>query len=152
MSSAFTPFVFFLTRVVLHSHLSFQALALITIMLSHCLQFLISSQSPVHQVSKSQYSFPSWDFLLKFPIFLPKWPPFISPADLISPASSPSQVFVLDFSPQGPCLSVLTQMKSSPSILGPHRDHSFPTLYFTVRLMCPPHKSQDFSGKAIRLS
>lgn len=80
----FYTLCFSLTRVVLHSLLSFQAPALITIMLFHHLQFLISSQSQVHQVSKSQLLYPSWDFLLKFPIFpaqvaiphLPSWPQF----------------------------------------------------------------------------
>lgn len=127
-SSAFTPFGFFPTRVVLHSLLTFQALALITIiMLSHCLQFFISPQSLVHQVSKSQFSCPSW-YLLKFPVFPSKWPPLIYPVDLISLDSSPSQVFVPDLAPQGPCLSVLTQMMFSPSILispsGPFFPHS----------------------------
>lgn len=68
---------------------------------------LILSQSLVHQVSKFQFSTPSWDFLLKIPVFLPDWL-LISPADLIFLAFSRSWVFVLDFSPQGLCLSVFT--------------------------------------------
>lgn len=65
---------------------------------------LILSQSLVHQVSKSQLSTPSSDFLL---VFLPNWL-LISPINLISLAFSPSRVFVLDFSPWGLCLSVFT--------------------------------------------
>lgn len=116
---------------------------------------LILSQSLVHQVSKSQFSTPSWDFLLKFPVFLPNWLPLISPVDLISLAFSPSWVFVLDFSPQGLCLNVFTlsfyTLVQLQYILSPHQGHSFPTLYFTVNLMCPLHRSQDFSGKGVVL-
>lgn len=52
---------------------------------------------------------------------------------------------------QDPCLSVFTQ-KSSPGIISPHQDHSFPTLYSTVCLTCPLHKSQEFAGKATKLT
>lgn len=115
---------FSFTRVVLHSLLSFQAPALTTIMVfqlwSSSLQFLISSQSQVPQVSNPSSYIPLGTSCLNSLFSLLKWPYPIFPVDLSSLASPPSQIFVLYFSSQGPCLSVLTQMNSSPNILGPH--------------------------------
>lgn len=81
--------------------------------------------------------------------FLTKWPFLISPGNLLSLASPPSQIFVVDLS--GP-LSQFFIQKSSPGIISPHQDLSFPTLCSIVCLMCPLHKSQEFAGKATELT